>query len=134
MAPRKQEALAFAVESVRRQFEKWRRDPGRDRRIPEDLWQAAAELAREHGIWRTALALRLNNQALKERLAAAGSPSRSEVPRGAFIELSPPMLRAGADCVLELVDRQGNRMRVELRGCVAPDLAALTREFRRSEK
>jgi hypothetical protein len=46
--------------SVRRELERWRRDPGRRRCISAALWEAAAELAREHGVSRTARELRLD--------------------------------------------------------------------------
>ena len=39
--------------SVRRDLERWRTDPARTGRIPAALWQAAAELACEHGVSRT---------------------------------------------------------------------------------
>jgi hypothetical protein len=124
------------VEAVRQRFEDWRRDPGRGRRIPDELWRAAIEVATEHGIWRTARALRLNSGELKERLMAvsgqsAGASGRSRA--SAFVELPPPILGAGGECVIELEDRSGTRLRIRLPGWVMPDLAALAREFRRSE-
>ena len=108
--------------------------PGRDRRIPEGLWRAAVELAARHGIWRTARALRLNNGELKERLLATGTTGPpGESGAAAFVELPPPIVGAGGECVVELEDRRGTRLRVRLPGWVVPDLAALAREFRRSE-
>jgi hypothetical protein len=128
----RQKASARAVEAVSRRFEDWRRDPGRGRRIPEDLWRAAIDVAAQHGIWRTARALRVNNGELKRRLEAA----RREGEHGgaqaaAFVELPPTMVGAGAECVVEIEDPRGTRLRVRLPGWVVPDLAALAREFRR---
>jgi hypothetical protein len=129
-----EEAATRAVEAVRRRFENWRRDPGRGRRIPEELWQAAVELAARHGVWRTARALRLNNGELMKRLVAtreAGVAGGSGATP--FVELSPSALGMGGDWAVEIEDRKGTRLRVRLPGWVVPDLAALAREFLRSE-
>jgi hypothetical protein len=118
------------MEAVRLRFETWRRNRGASRRIPEDLWREAVELAGRHGVWRTARALRLNNNELKQRLVA-----RTACDEGStFVELSPPMMAGGgAECVVEFEDAKGTRVRVRLPGWVVPDLAALARAFRRSE-
>ena len=51
------------------------RTPGR-LPIPDRLWTAAAELAREHGIFPTAKALHLEYGKLKQRAEAAVPPRR----------------------------------------------------------
>jgi hypothetical protein len=132
MRESRQHGSAQAIEAVRRRFEEWRRDPGRSRRIPDGLWRLAVDLAAEHGIWRTARALGLNNGVLKERLTAARSRgTEQDSEAGSFVELPSPMAAAG-ECVVELEDRSGTKLRVWLLGWVVPDLAALVREFRRS--
>jgi carbohydrate-selective porin OprB len=120
------------VEAVRRRFEDWRRDPERGRRIPEELWRAAAELAGTNGIWRTAQALRLNNNELKQRVLDDRGASDDGRARSGFIELPQTDPGKSGGCVIELEDRLGTRLRVELPGWAVPDLAALAREFRRS--
>ena len=42
-----------------RQFEQWRAQQDRRRRLPDHLWSLAVELAREFGVSRTAKTLRL---------------------------------------------------------------------------
>jgi hypothetical protein len=101
---------------------------GRGRRIPEELWRAAVDLAGEDGVWRTARGLRLNNRDLKQRLVPACGAGDGARPGGAFIELPPTIQGASAGCVVELEDRQGTRMRVELLGWVATDAVALARK------
>jgi hypothetical protein len=72
----KSPAVHPAMEKARQQFERWRqthltaspRSP-----IPERLWALAVRLAEAHGINPTALALRLNYNALKQRVNAADS-------------------------------------------------------------
>jgi hypothetical protein len=127
---------AESVEQVRRRFEDWRRSPGRGRRIPEELWDSAVHLAEEHGVHRTRLALGLNGQALKERVALGGPGQSGIAPTSpAFVEIEAPSLPLGAsvECVLELEDRAGAKLRLQLRSAAAPDLGALTRAFLRGE-
>jgi len=56
------------LESVRTQFEAWRKRRRCRTRIPEALWQAAADLCREHSICEVSQAVRLNYNDLKDRV------------------------------------------------------------------
>lgn len=130
-------AAPDGIEEVRRRIEEWRRAPrsaGR-RRIPELLWRAAVEVARCEGLYRTARALRLNYQTLKDRLegSARGAGVRREDP--AFVEVMSPMAASGAECVVEVADGSGATMRVHFKGVAGPvELAALARWFWRVER
>jgi len=53
------ERRAARVAALRGQIEAWRRR-GQGRAMPGELWEAAVELAREHGAYRIARALGLN--------------------------------------------------------------------------
>ena len=109
--------------AVCRELERWRNDPARPRRIPEALWRAAAAIAGEHGVSKTARALGLDYYALAKRLGA--SPERE--PSRAFVELPWPAIATAPDYRLELEDGHGARLRVELRGAGRTDVAALAR-------
>jgi hypothetical protein len=85
------------------------------------------KLAVAHGLHRTAAVLNLDYYSLKKRVDASKSRARSTPP--AFVELSPPSLAASGECIIELEDGAGARMRVHLKGCDAPDLVALGRCF-----
>jgi hypothetical protein len=104
--------------------------------IPERLWVAAAELAREHGIYPTAKALHLEYGKLKRRAEAGGVVKRRRVkapavvPGGArptapptFVELMAPRFPGAA------VEPEGSRgrMRIELKGVATAELVALSR-------
>ncbi len=52
----------------------------------------------------------------------------------AFLELATPAISGTCECVLELEDVAGGEMRVQLKSVEAPDLAALTRSFRETER
>jgi len=113
------------MRKLQRRFERWRSaHPGRPP-IPEPLWTAAAELASEHGVFRTAQILRLDYNRLKRRVGSAGPVARRAAPSAAFVELLAPS--AGlAECRVELEGPRG-RMRIQWKGTTAPDLAGLGR-------
>jgi hypothetical protein len=105
---------------VCRRFERWRN--GRKARlpIPEALWSAAAEAAREHGVFRTSKALHLEYGKLK-RMVEAG-PAASTTDKGAG---NSPQAAGLAEWLIELEGPRG-RMRIQSKGDTAPDLAALS--------
>jgi len=128
--------LPGRLEQVRRRFEHWRRSRQRGTRIPESLWASAVNLAGTYGIHRTAKALRVDDYGLKKRVEqkrafSRGPPEDGSVP--AFVELALPTETGSGQCLLELEDAAGSKMRVELRGFEAPDLVALTRSFREDQ-
>jgi len=132
MSTRRTAGLPGRLERTRRRFERWRRSRKKRTPIPDPLWAAAVEAAGEYGVSRTASALRVDYYSLKKRLAKQAAPSRQmpqlgEVPT--FIELAAPMQGTTGECLLELEDAGGARMRVHLKGVEAPDLAALSRSF-----
>src|SRR5580700_4056843 len=71
---RAREATTEQLEALHRRVEHWRahRDGGRSM-IPEDLWNAAVEVARVAGVHATSKALRFNYYSLKDRLVRADS-------------------------------------------------------------
>ena len=58
---------------VQRQFRSWRSSRKRGPRIPQRLWQAAAELSGQHSISEIALTLGLDHMRLKQRIASLPS-------------------------------------------------------------
>ena len=124
---------------VYRRLRRWRSSHARRRPLPDSLWAAAGELAREHGINRTAKALHLEYGKLKERAEALGQEKkvvrkvRSVVPRHAestaaptFMELITPRSGSAATAVVELEGPRG-RMKIELKGVATAELVALSR-------
>jgi hypothetical protein len=100
------------------------------KRIPESLWGLAVELATSCGVHRTSKALGLDYYSLKKRIELSASGDRLRSPRATpFVELTVPAKSSGSECVLELEDASGAKMRVHLKGVETPDLAALSRAF-----
>lgn len=59
----------ITLNSIREQFEAWRRDRSNRREpIPQHLWQAAVELCNTHNITRVYRTLRLSSSELKKRI------------------------------------------------------------------
>jgi hypothetical protein len=113
-----------ACSRVQRKLDQWRQQHRPRVRISEGLWREAAELARTHGINRTARALRLDYYSLKKRVAA-GAGSGERVPE--FVELLPGGISASRpECLIEVEEPNGARLRIHLQGGDLPDVAALT--------
>lgn len=136
MVSRKTRELPARLEGTRRRFECWRRTRRVGSRIPDSLWASAVKVAGTCGISRTASVLRVDYYSLKKRVdeeAAICSRGSEDGTMAPFLELAVPATAGTCECVLELEDVGGTRMRVHLQGVEAPDLAALTRSFRNVE-
>jgi hypothetical protein len=114
---------AHTIDGVRTRFEEWRKNRLGKSPIPDELWLAAAELARKDGINRTAAELHLDGGKLK-RLMGAKTTSGKQAP--AFVELVTPRAISIPECTIELQGRHGT-VRIQLRGASASDLAGLSR-------
>jgi hypothetical protein len=138
MSTRDRHGFSVPLADVRRRFELWRRSRKVGSRIPEALWDAAVNTAKRHGVAQTARALRVDYYTLKSRLEgkpgkrveAASSLAASEEPVAAtFLELPTPARTTLPECILELEDAEGCKMRIHLKGIEAPDLSALSRSL-----
>lgn len=123
MSERATVAVPAAIQEAQLQFEDWRRERKRGERIPENLWVAAVELAKQHGVWPTARVLHLDHSRLKRRVRNGADEEKS----GEFVEVitQGSMLLT---CTVEMENARGARMRIELKGAVA-DVTALSRTF-----
>jgi hypothetical protein len=119
-------------EVVRDQFETWRKRRPCRGRIPETLWQAAADLCREHSICEVSQALRLNYNDLKDRvqrsrdrgLAVGQGPDLGFVK----LDLGPPIM--ASECLVEMEAANGSKLRMTFRGVLRDvDPVELSRAF-----
>ncbi len=118
--------IPVGMRRVCRRFERWRKGHHTRLPIPEALWAAAAEVAREHGVFRTAKALRLEYGKLKRMAETGAAPARSTMAPATFLELVPPQAVGLAECLIELEGPRG-KMHIQWKGTAAPDLAGLSR-------
>ena len=115
---------ALTIDEVRARFEEWRQNRQGKSPIPDELWSAAAELARKDGINRTAAELHLDGGKLKRLM---GAKATSGKPAPTFVELlTPPRAISVPECTIELEGRRGT-IRIQLKGASAADLAGLSR-------
>jgi hypothetical protein len=127
-------SIAEPIAQLQRELEEYRRMRPRRAKLPESIWDAAAELARMHGVYAVAQALRLDYMGLKRRLGgevASGGPEKS---KPVFVELiaSPPV--KCEECLIEFESTRGGKMRIHWPVRVAPDWTALLRAWRGTEQ
>ena len=89
----RKETIPEPIAQLQRQLEEHRRMRSRRAKLPESLWDAAAELAREHGVYTVAQALRLDYMGLKKRLGEV-APCRPDKAKPVFVALIAPPPRA----------------------------------------
>ena len=120
-------APVLSLEEVKARFEEWRQNRTGKAAIPDELWSAAAEVARREGVSRTSTALRVEWNHLKRRVATSGITSRQLAPPE-FIELVAPPAQPRRECTVELEGRKG-KLRIHLPGASAAELAILSRSL-----
>ncbi len=125
------------LQGIKQRLQDWRSQRKLGEHIPAPLWAAAVGAAREHGVYRVAIELRLDYAGLKRRVEGAGATA----PRGQvapqFVELlaspaAPPAPAATAgrhECVVELENARGAKLRVQLNGPGVAALAGLCSSF-----
>jgi len=96
--------------------------------MPEKLWREAVEVAREEGVYATSRTLRVDYSRLKKRLSTTVTESAVDAQAPAFMELDLGQLHGGGKAVVELSDRDGCRMRVEVTAAMV-DVTGLVRTF-----
>ena len=122
--------LPARLEETRLRFEEWRSTrASKACRIPPELWATARSCASEYGAYRTAQVLGLDSGKLKRQM----SPGTKRAKRrpATFVEFVPASREPLAECVLELENRAGSRLRIHLKGTALPDLMELARSFTR---
>ena len=120
------------ITQLQRQLDQFRSTRPARTKLPEPLWQAAVELARQHGIYAVAHPLGLDYTRLKQRLE--GIPSRPRKPaKPAFVELIGRGAATLPECVIEFESAGGGKMRIQWKAAVAPDWASLLRAWHETQ-
>jgi hypothetical protein len=129
MRGRKSAVIAPRLARAAKRLDDWRRStPGR-RRIPAAIWTMAADLAGTYGVARTAAALKLTYYDLQKRLQARTSltgKSAQPTPAPTFVELPAAALAGPTECLIELENAAGAKMRLHLTGAPTADLVTLS--------
>ena len=101
-------AIPEAILQLQRQLDQFRSTQPRRTKLPESLWQAAVELARQYGVHPVAHPLRLDYTGLKKRLGGVAI-IRRKATKPAFVELIAPQ----EECVIEFESPRGTKMRIQ---------------------
>lgn len=118
------------IEQVEEQFRTWRRTRGKRCAIPDRLWQAAESLYPKYSVYHISKSLGLNYTDLKHRIGPKRSTELSvPVTKADFIELDLSDSMSPADCVVEMQDSNGSKMRMHFKGGIGVDLLELGRVF-----
>ena len=121
------------IVQLQRQLDQFRSAQPHRAKIPEGMWQAAVELARQHGLYAVAHPLRLDYVGLKRRLEGATKVEKRK--KGAsprFVELIAAH-PAAAECLIEFESKRGSKIRIQWKGSGAPDWSGLLRAWREAE-
>ncbi len=122
-----------ALVPLQQQFEQFRATHPPRSKLPQTFWSAATELAKEHGLYPVAHALRLDYMGLKKRVS--GSPRRRRKPaQPRFVELIAPPAPKPEGCVIEFESARGAKMRIQWNAAVPPDWASLLRAWHQVEE
>lgn len=116
------------LEKLRRRFEDWRQSGRKGRKIPDEMWHEAAELASEQGVNRVARRLGLDYNGLKQRMNGRLRKAKllPHVRGPNFIELSVDTVARIPECVMEIQSRQG-KLTIRLTEAGATDVVMLAK-------
>lgn len=144
MARRKRNALPRRIVELTKQIESWRQAREKRTRMPEELWDAAVEAARRHGIWKVSNATRISYESLKVRVerAESATPAMAGEAGGAgFVSVgAPPQIFGPPEPVeqvateVEFLAVDGARLVVRVEGREGLDVAGLARAFWNRER
>lgn len=142
--PKRDAPISIELQELGRGLKRFRKAHAPRRRLPEELWAAAVEVAGRGGIYQTARSLRLDYANLKRRVEAAPSdtatkrsnrahspsnrvtaPSNRVTAPTGFVEMLADSI--GADCLIEVESANG-RMRVQMK-LTAPEVMSLVRDW-----
>ncbi len=121
------------IAQLQRQLDQFRSTQPRRRKLPESVWQAAVELAREYGVYSVARPLRLDYMGLKKRVDG-DSHLRRKATKPAFVELIAPHAATLNECVIEFESLSGGKVRIQWKAAAPPDWTSLLRAWRDAER
>ena len=124
-------SLTPTLEEVRDQFEDWRRTR-KNRRdpIPAPLWKAAVKLSGSYSLHSISKALRLNYSDLKDRVHDQFTADEvKRLPAAGFIDLGCSQSLIESECIIEVQNSCGLKMKMSVKGKVDFNLLQLAKAF-----
>ena len=129
MASKKYLTTRPNLSEVKEQFKIWRRTRKTHRPIPERLWQAAVSLTATHSVSQISKELVLDYTALKNRVPIKKKNRGAKKSSPGFIELNLEAPAAVSECIVEMQDRVGSKMRMHIKGKTDFDFLELAKVF-----
>ena len=121
------------IAQLQRELDQIRSTQPRGKKLPDSIWHAAVELAREYGVYSVAHPLRLDYMGLKKRLGGV-SHRRRKTRQPAFVELIAPPSAMLPECLIEFESLGGGKVRIQWKAAVPPDWMSLLRAWREAER
>lgn len=128
----KREELAAKIEPLRQQIEVWRKSRPPGQRMPEPLWEAATQLAKEFGVSPVQGILRIDYRGLEYRATGVNKSQsvKMSVPaKATFVELPALVAPRRVDHTIELEDGAGRRLTVRVCGGNLAEVLPLAQAF-----
>ena len=115
---------------IRNQLETWRSSSKKGKAIPKQIWDCAVKLAQESNVYSVSKALRLSYSDLKKRVYSDHiQKTEKQISKSSFIELDLKNSTSSQECILEMKDDRGAKMKIHLKGQHELDLAGLGKSF-----
>ena len=133
MEPKNYPTPCPTISEVKEQFKIWRRTRKGLRPIPKKLWAAAVSLTTQHSISQISKELVVDYSALKKRVLIKKKDAADKMSPPGFIELNFEPAAAVSECIVEMQDIAGAKMRMHFRGKTDFDLLELAKVFWRKK-
>ena len=115
---------------IRNQLETWRNSSRKGKSIPKQIWDSTVRLAQEYGVSSASKELRLSYNDLKKRVYSFHTQKREkEISKSSFIELDLNGSTSPEECIVEMEDNRGSKMKIHIKGQNGLDFIALGRAF-----
>ncbi len=118
-----------SLSEVKEQFKTWRKTRKSPRPIPKKLWTAAVSLTANYSLSQISRELVVDYSALKKRAAVKKNAGAASMSPADFIEVNLQPPGAVAECIVEMQDIAGAKMRMHFRGRPDFDLLELAKAF-----
>ena len=129
MSPKNYSIPRPSLSEVKEQFKIWRRTRKSPRPIPEKLWAAAVSLTAKHSVSQISKELVVDYSALKKRVLIKKKNTAAKMSPPGFIELNLEPPASVSECIVEMEDILGAKMRMHIRGKTDFDFLQLAKAF-----
>jgi hypothetical protein len=128
--------VSESITELRTQLDQFRSAHPPRTRLPQSMWQSAAELARCHGIYVVAHSLRLDYCSLKKHVGGSpeSSSRRGKKTSPKFLELTGAEHERVDEYLIEFESARGRKLRIHCKSNTPPDWPALLGAWRRAER